>query len=92
MRSAYDLNCLIMQHAEDYELSMNGMMNDGVIATKLGLQGIPDFAEKIIIEREREFTSLMLLSGQIKLLKELSKILNLRYSEFYNKIEDKYFN
>ena len=52
MRSAFDLDCLIMQHAEDYELSMNGMMNDGVIATKLGLQGIPDLAEKIIIERD----------------------------------------
>ena len=52
MRSAFDLNCLIMQHAEDYELSNNGMMNDGVIATKLGLQGIPDLAEKIIIERD----------------------------------------
>ena len=52
MRSAFDLDCLIMQHAEDYEISMNGMMNDGVIATKLGLQGIPDLAEKIIIERD----------------------------------------
>ena len=52
MRSAFDIDCLIMQHAEDYELSMNGMMNDGVIATKLGLQGIPDLAEKIIIERD----------------------------------------
>ncbi len=52
MRSAFDLDCLIMQHAEDYELSTNGMMNDGVIATKLGLQGIPDLAEKIIIERD----------------------------------------
>ena len=35
MRSAFDLGCLIMQHAEDNELSQNGMMNDGVIATKL---------------------------------------------------------
>ncbi len=52
MRSAYDLGCLIMQHAEDNELSHNGMMNDGVIATKLGLQGIPEVAEKIIIERD----------------------------------------
>ena len=41
-----------MQHAEDNELSQNGMMNDGVIATKLGLQGIPEVAEKIIIERD----------------------------------------
>ena len=28
------------------------MVNDGIIATKLGLQGIPDIAEKIIIERD----------------------------------------
>ena len=52
MRSAYDLDCLIMQHAEDYELSKNGMVNDGIVATKLGLQGISDLAEKIIIERD----------------------------------------
>ncbi len=52
MRSAFDLGCLIMQHAEDNELSQNGMMNDGIIATKLGLQGIPEVAEKIIIERD----------------------------------------
>ena len=52
MRSAYDLDCLIMQHAEDYELSKNGMINDGIISTKLGLQGISDLAEKIIIERD----------------------------------------
>ena len=52
MKSAYDLDCLIMQHAEDQELSQNGMVNDGIISTKLGLQGIPDLAEKIIIERD----------------------------------------
>ena len=52
MKSAYDLDCLIMQHAEDQELSQNGLVNDGIISTKLGLQGIPDLAEKIIIERD----------------------------------------
>ena len=52
MRSAYDLNCLIMQHVEDAELSKDGMVNDGIISTKLGLQGISDLAEKIIIERD----------------------------------------
>ena len=52
MNSAYDLNALIIQHAEDYYLAENGMMNDGVISTKLGLQGISDVAEKIIIERD----------------------------------------
>ena len=52
MKSAHDLNSLIIQHAEDLELSKNGMINDGIIATKLGLQGIPDLAEIIIIERD----------------------------------------
>ena len=52
MRSAYDLDSLIMQHVEDLELSKDGMVNDGIIATKLGLQGIPDMAEKIIIDRD----------------------------------------
>ena len=52
MKSAYDLNSLIIQHAEDFELAKNGQVNDGIIATKLGLHGIPDYAEKIIVERD----------------------------------------
>ncbi len=52
MKSAYDLNALVIQHAEDNELSENGQINDGIISTKLGLQGIPDYAERIIIERD----------------------------------------
>ena len=52
MNSARDLNSLILQHAEDSELAQKGMINDGIIATKLGLQGIPEIAELIIIERD----------------------------------------
>ena len=52
MNSAKDLGCLIMQHAEDYELSKNACINDGEIATRLGLQGVSALAEKIIIERD----------------------------------------
>ncbi len=52
MKSAYDLDSLIMQHAEDLDLSKNGSVNDGIIATKLGLQGISSLSEKIIIERD----------------------------------------
>ena len=52
MKSAYDLDCLVMQHAEDYELAKDGVVNDSLISTKLGLQGISDLAEKIIIERD----------------------------------------
>ncbi|MDC0330745.1 dihydroorotase [Candidatus Pelagibacter sp.] len=52
MNSAKDLGTLIMQHAEDYDLSKDGMINSGIIATKLGLSGIPAVAERIIIERD----------------------------------------
>ena len=52
MKSASDLDTLIMQHAEDYELAKDGMINEGIIATKLGLQGIPEMAELIIIDRD----------------------------------------
>ena len=52
MKSAYDLNSLVMQHAEDEELAKDGLVNDGIISTKLGLQGISELAEKIIIERD----------------------------------------
>ena len=52
LNAASDLNSLIIQHAEDYELSKDGMINDGIIATKLGLQGIPESAELLIIERD----------------------------------------
>ncbi len=52
MNSAKDLGCLIMQHAEDHELAKNGMINSGIIASKLGLSGIPEIAERILIERD----------------------------------------
>ena len=52
IKSAYDFDCLVIQHAEDQELSKDGMINDGIISTKLGIPGISDLSEKIIIERD----------------------------------------
>tara|TARA_B110000438_G_scaffold298166_1_gene345860 strand:+ start:475 stop:1770 length:1296 start_codon:yes stop_codon:yes gene_type:complete len=52
MNFASQSNSLIMQHAEDNILSKGGLINDGEISTRLGLQGIPDIAEKIIVERD----------------------------------------
>ena len=37
MNYASDLDVLIMQHAEDYELSKNSCINEGEVATRLGL-------------------------------------------------------
>ena len=43
---------LVMQHPEDMTLTADGVMNDGELATRLGLTGIPAEAEVIIVERD----------------------------------------
>ena len=57
MNYASDLDVLIMQHAEDYDLSKNSCINEGEVATRLGLQGVSDIAEKITIERDLSLLS-----------------------------------
>ncbi len=52
MDYASDIGVLIMQHAEDYELSKNRCINEGEVSNRLGLSGISSIAEKIIIERD----------------------------------------
>ena len=52
MNYAADLGVLIMQHAEDLELSKNGCINESEVSTRLGLEGISYIAEKIILERD----------------------------------------
>jgi len=52
MDYASDIGVLIMQHAEDWELSKNGCINEGEVSTRLGLQGTSYIAEKITIERD----------------------------------------
>jgi dihydroorotase len=42
----------IIQHPEDPALARGGVMNEGEIATRLGLAGIPAAAEVIMIERD----------------------------------------
>jgi dihydroorotase len=55
MNFASQSKSLIMQHAEDNILAKDGLINDGEISTRLGLQGIPALAEKIIVERDLSF-------------------------------------
>ncbi len=52
MNYASDLDVLVMQHPEDQELSKGRCISEGEVSTRLGLQGIPSIAEKIIIERD----------------------------------------
>jgi dihydroorotase len=43
---------MIVQHPEEPSLAEGGMMNEGEIATRMGLAGIPPAAEAIMLERD----------------------------------------
>ncbi len=50
---------LVISHAEEMSLSKNGVMNEGAMATRLGLRGIPNAAEEVMVYRDlalAEFT------------------------------------
>ena len=47
-----DFGALIMQHPADPDLVGNGAMNEGEVATRLGLTGIPREAEITVVERD----------------------------------------
>ena len=45
-------NMPVIDHCEDYSLSANGVMNEGLVSTKLGLKGSPTEAEDIMVSRD----------------------------------------
>ena len=45
-------NMPVIDHCEDYSLSANGVMNEGLVSTKLGLRGSPTEAEDIMVSRD----------------------------------------
>ena len=47
-----DFDALIMQHPADPDLVGTGVMNEGEVATRLGLAGIPREAEITVVERD----------------------------------------
>lgn len=54
---------LVIQHPEEPSLAKGGVMNEGAIATRLGLPGIPAMAE--IIQVERDLRILELAGGHL---------------------------
>lgn len=42
----------LIQHAEDRALSANGVIHEGLVATTLGLRGIPSESESVIVARD----------------------------------------
>ena len=49
---AKDFGSLIVHHLEDPTLAQDGVMNEGEVATRLGLRGVPAAAETIMLERD----------------------------------------
>ena len=48
----------IINHAEDDCLRANGLMNEGIVSTKLGLSGNPNIAESIMVFRDLKLAEL----------------------------------
>ncbi len=52
MEYAGSLGLLVISHCEDPDLSAGGCMNEGPVATRLGLSGIPNAAETVMVMRD----------------------------------------
>ncbi len=55
---AKDFNALIVHNIEDRALAGNGVMNEGLVSSRLGLSGIPRQAELIMLERDIQLVEL----------------------------------
>ena len=55
---ARTFDLLIVQHPEEERLADDGVMNEGEVATRLGLAGIPAVAEVMAVERDLRILSL----------------------------------
>lgn len=47
-----DINGLIMNYPNDHSISKDGVINEGWISTKIGMKGIPNIAEEIMLSRD----------------------------------------
>src|SRR5438876_2338704 len=55
---ARDFDALIVHHTEDPDLVGEGVMNEGEFAARLGLVGIPNAAEAVMLERDLRLVAL----------------------------------
>jgi dihydroorotase len=58
MTYAKDFDALIIHHLEDPDLAAEGVMNEGELALRLGLPGIPREAETIMLDRDMRLVAL----------------------------------
>jgi dihydroorotase len=79
MEYACSLDRTVISHCEDLHLTAGGVMNEGFVATELGLQGIPGVAEEVMAARDiliAEFTGTAIhiahvsTAGSVRLIRE----------------------
>jgi dihydroorotase len=71
----------VISHSEDANLSAGGSMNEGEVATQIGLPGIPSLAEEIMVARDimlaREFGRVHIAhlssAGSVRLVRQAKK-------------------
>ena len=51
LQYSQNINSFIIAHCDDKTISHDGLVNEGVMSTKLGLKGIPALAEEIMLQR-----------------------------------------
>ncbi len=78
---AFDL--VVIDHCEDLNLSTGGAMNEGPVATELGLPGIPKAAEEVMVARDLILAGLtqgrlhiahVSTAGSVRLIREAKRM------------------
>lgn len=79
MEYAKAFDMLVISHCEDTNLSSGGVMNEGIVSTRLGLHGIPSIAEEVMVARDialAEYTGCRLhlahisTAGSVRIIRE----------------------
>jgi dihydroorotase len=51
LQYSQNINSFVITHCDDKTISHDGLVNEGITSTKLGLKGIPALAEEIMLQR-----------------------------------------
>ncbi|MFT3793133.1 dihydroorotase [Flavobacterium sp.] len=51
LQYAQDFDGLVIAYAQDSNIKGNGVANEGIVSTRLGLKGIPNLAEELVVAR-----------------------------------------
>lgn len=62
------VNRVLMNRPEDYDLTVFGQMNEGETSTLLGMRGIPTIAEELMVMRDLKMLEYMGVKSEVPLL------------------------